>query len=357
MRTCSIRPRLGRMLAFVAVLASSLLPAPAGPAAYLKRPDAWFASAEGRNATANILSHQSPLGGWPKNTDTAARRFESDRNSLRPTFDNGATTDELRFLARAFNATRDAACRTAVERGLDYILAAQYPTGGWPQFHPPGSQYHRHITYNDGAMVRLLNFLREAARADGFAFLDAARRQSARAAFDRGIACIVKCQVIVDGHRTAWCAQHDEVDLRPRPGRTYELVSLSGSESVGIVRLLMSLETPGPEIVRAVDAAVAWFEAVRISGIRVVEETDEHAPKGKNKVVVKDPAAHALWARFYEIGTHRPLFADRDGVAKFTLAEIGYERRNGYAWYGTWPQDLLAKEYPDWKKRVSEARH
>jgi hypothetical protein len=33
-------------------------------------------------------------------------------------------------------------------------------------------------------------------------------------------------------------------------------------------------------------------------------------------------------------------------VAKHDLAEIGYERRNGYAWLGYWPRDLLEKEYP-----------
>jgi hypothetical protein len=68
--------------------------------------------------------------------------------------------------------------------------------------------------------------------------------------------------------------------------------------------------------------------------------------------VVKDPAAPPLWARFYEIGTNRPIFSDRDGVAKHALAEIGYERRNGYAWLGTWPQHLLEREYPAWKQRV-----
>src|SRR5205823_4923699 len=31
---------------------------------------------------------------------------------------------------------------------------------------------------------------------------------------------------------------------------------------------------------------------------------------------------------------------------------IGYERRNGYAWLGSWPQGLLEKEYPAWKKRT-----
>jgi hypothetical protein len=43
---------------------------------------------------------------------------------------------------------------------------------------------------------------------------------------------------------------------------------------------------------------------------------------------------------------------DRDGVPKGSLSEIGYERRNGYAWLGTWPRDLLEKEYPIWKQRV-----
>jgi Pectic acid lyase len=57
------------------------------------------------------------------------------------------------------------------------------------------------------------------------------------------------------------------------------------------------------------------------------------------------------WARFYEIETNTPIFADRDGVKKYDLAKIGYERRNGYAWYGTWPQRLLEKEYPAWKEK------
>ncbi|MEI7731270.1 MAG: pectate lyase [Verrucomicrobiota bacterium] len=36
------------------------------------------------------------------------------------------------------------------------------------------------------------------------------------------------------------------------------------------------------------------------------------------------------------------------------LAEIGYERRNGYAWYGNWPAALLDKEYPAWKRTKSK---
>lgn len=322
-----------------------------GARQYLKESDDWFRSADGRRITANILSYQSEQGSWPKNIDTTAAPYTGDRSKLSGTFDNDATTDELRFLAHALRATGDAKDRDAVLKGFDHILKAQYPTGGWPQFYPPDKQYHRYITFNDDAMVRLMLFLRETYSDDLFAFLDAARREAARKSFDRGIDCILKCQIKVDGKLTAWCAQHDEKDYRPREGRSYELVSLSGNESVGIVRLLMSLDDPSPQVVVAVQGAVRWFEAAKITGIREIREKDANGPKGFNKIVVKDPAAPPIWARFYQIGTNRPIFSDRDGIAKHDLSEIGYERRNGYAWLGYWPRDLLAVEYPAWKSK------
>lgn len=325
----------------------------AGASAYLEKSDAWFAGDEAKKIAANILSYQSDRGGWPKNEDTTARAYKGDRAKLQPTYDNGATTDELRFLARMYLATKDNAYRSAFERGLDYVLQGQYDNGGWPQFTPPGTGYHRHITFNDNAMVRLLLFVREIATAKTYDFVDEGRRKTAAAALERGIKCILRCQIKDNGQLTAWCAQHDEIDYRPRSARTYELAKLSGSESVGITRFLMSIERPSPEIVAAVDAAVVWFERAKLSGIRVEIQKDPKAAKGSNKVVVPDPQAPPLWARFYNIETNAPVFADRDGIPKATLAEIGDERRNGYAWYGNWPQKLLESEYPKWKKRVT----
>ena len=348
-----------RMSTLSALAASALLGfvpsalARSGPSRYLDKSEAWFAGPEAKRIAGHILSYQADRGGWPKNIDTTAAPFTGDRKTLKGTFDNDATTDELRFLARVYNATKNERYRKAFEKGYDYILGAQYPTGGWPQFFPPGSQYHRHITFNDHAMVRVMEFLRETYQQDLYGFLGGDRHKAARSAFDRGVECILKCQIKVDGKLTAWCAQHDEKDLRPRPARSYELVSLSGAESVGVVRLLMSLEKPSPEVVQAVDWAVAWFEAAKLKGIRVVVKADAKAPKGKDRVVVKDPDAPPLWARFYEIGTNRPIFADRDGVAKHELAAIGFERRNGYRWLGYWPQDMLEKDYPAWKKRLA----
>lgn len=340
---------------FIAMLAAMLYALPASAAEirdYLDRTEAWHRSDEGRRIASNVLSHQSPLGSWPKNTDTASKPFEGDRTRIRGTFDNGATLGELTFLARAFRATNDDAYRRAFLLGLDHIVQAQYPNGGWPQYYPPGEGYARHITFNDETMVRLMRFVREVATAEGYRFVDEDRRDAAAKAFDRGVECILKCQVRVDGKLTAWCAQHDAVTFEPRPARSYELVSLSGSESVGIVRLLMSIEEPSPEVIAAVDAAVAWFDAVKLTGIRVDRVPDAAAPKGTNKVVVADPSAQPMWARFHEIGTNQPIYADRDGVVKRNLADIGYERRNGYGWLGTWAQPVLEKEYPAWKRRL-----
>ena len=310
---------------------------------YAKKPDAWFRSAEGTRVADNVLSYQSAQGSWPKNIDTALKPYEGARAGLRGTFDNGATRSEMRFLAQAYNATKREPYRTAVLKALDNVLKAQYPTGGWPQSYPPGSGYHRHITFNDGAMVGLMVLLRDVARAEEFAFVDAQRRQKAKQAFDRGIRCILKCQIVVDGRRTAWCAQHDERTFEPRKARSYEHPSISGGESAGVIRLLMSLEKPGPEVIRAVDAACQWYESAKLTGIRQISLNGD-------KRILPDPDAPPLWARFYEIGTNRPIFSGRDGVIKYDMTEIEHERRNGYSWYGGSGKEVL-DAWPEWKKK------
>src|SRR4051812_16732142 len=228
------------ILTLACLLTLSASAASEGAKSYVKKPAAWFATDEAKRIAANILTWQADLGGWPKNVDTADAPYAGKREDLHGTFDNRATTDELRFLAHYFNATKDAKAKPAIERGIDYILKAQYPNGGWPQYYPPGTKYNRYITFNDDAMVRLMGFVRELYTDPTLAFVDDARKAAAKAAFDRGIDCILKCQVKIDGKLTVWCAQHDEKDLSPREARAFELVSLSGYESVGITRLLMS---------------------------------------------------------------------------------------------------------------------
>jgi PelA/Pel-15E family pectate lyase len=198
-------------------------------------------------------------------------------------------------------------------------------------------------------MIGVLKLLRDiAARKLDYAFVDDDRRAKAARAVEKGIECILKTQVVVDGKRTVWCAQHDEVTLAPAPARKFELVSLSGSESVGIVRFLMSINQPNAEVVAAIKGAIAWFEKSKLTGIKWVPKPDNTKMHGFDRVVVRDPDAGPLWARFYDIQTNRPIFAGRDSIVKYDVAEIEDERRNGYAWYVDGAADLLSKDYPQW---------
>ena len=319
------------------------------PSQYAKQSTEWFQSEEGRRIADNVLTWQTPHGSWPKNRDTASEPFDGKSDDLRGTFDNSATTGELRFLARAFRATSEPRYRQAFLKGLSHILEAQYPTGGWPQFYPLSKGYHRHITFNDNAMVRILELLRDVSESSDYGFLETEDRTQAKAAVIKGIDCILRTQIKQDGKLTAWCAQHDEKTLEPAWARSYEPPSISGAESVGVVRFLMSVEEPTPAIIAAVEGAVGWFKSAAIHGIRLETFTDAEGQKDKR--VVADPDAGPLWARFYEIGSNRPIFLDRDSVVRYTFSEIGQERRTGYAYYGSWATKLLTNEYPRWKEK------
>lgn len=308
------------------------------------KPDSWFRSEEGRSIVENILSWQSEQGAWPKNKDTTREAYRGSRSKLKGTFDNGATTGELRVLARAFRVSGEARYESAFLTGYDHILEAQYPNGGWPQYFPLSKQYHRHITFNDGSMIRIMEFLRDTTNSKDLVFLDSDRRAAAAKALDRGVDCIVKCQIVIEGSPTVWCAQHDEITLAPANGRSYELASLSGAESAGILNYLMSIEKPNPAVIRAVNGGVAWFEAAKIEGFRYTKSSSSE------RSLTKDPSARTLWARFYELKSNRPFFCDRDGVPKYNLEEIGGERRGGYSWYGTWGEGV-AKTYAKWPHR------
>ena len=319
---------------------------------FLKKPDSWFASDAGRSTAEVILSYQAKEGGWPKNTNTVSRKFEGDPGTLKGTFDNGATTDELRFLARGYNATKEDAYKAAFIRGLKHILEAQYPNGGWPQYFPLPPTYNRRITFNDGCMVRLMLFLKEVHSEARYEFVDASLRNACLSAFDKGVRCILGCQIVVDGVPTVWCQQHHEETLLPAGARKYELPSFSGAESVGVIRLLMKVTPVTSEIRTAVDSAVRWLDEHKITGVRIDSVPDLNSPTGTNLIVTKDPSAPPVWARFYDLKSGAPYFCDRDGVPKDSIDQIGFERRNGYGWYGDWPRTLIEQEYPAWKGRL-----
>jgi PelA/Pel-15E family pectate lyase len=69
-----------------------------------------------------------------------------------------------------------------------------------------------------------------------------------------------------------------------------------------------------------------------------------------DRIVVKDSLAPPIWARFYELETHKPLFCNRDSKLVYSLAEVERERRDGYGWYTYDPKKAL-KKYKTWQEK------
>jgi PelA/Pel-15E family pectate lyase len=314
----------------------------------------------------NILLYQQKNGGWPKNYDMMAILTEKQKailqegkDSLHTSFDNGATYSQIEYLARAYDKIKDERYRNSALSGIDFILKAQYPNGGWPQFYPDTSGYRKYITYNDDAMVGIMKVLHQIIQNKPYySFVGKEKRKEVKKSFDEGIECILKTQIIDNGKPTVWCQQHDNVNLKPQHARAFELPSKCGEESTGITLLLMSIEHPGKEVINSVKCAVEWFKNSEIHGIRVErikapKVVFKYRTSVTDKRVVIDPSAPPIWARFYTLKGNKPFFTDRNSVPVDSLSKVGRERRDGYTWYTYEPQKVL-DEYPAWNERIKK---
>ncbi len=335
----------------------------------LDRTASWYGSDEARRIAENAASFQTPAGGWSKHTDFTQHRrapgelFAGDSNSKflitndfdQPaevnwsyigTFDNDATITELRFLAKVIVAgkTNTAALEKSFARGLEYIFAAQFPNGGWPQVWPLQGGYHDDVTFNDDAMLNVIRLVRDVSLGGKeFSFVPAALRAQAEAVWKRGLDCILAAQITANGKRTAWGQQHDALTLQPSSARNYEMPSAASSESSTIVLFLMQLPNPDSNVVAAVHAAETWFAKTKIEGksFQVVGT--------ESRKLVDAPGAAPIWARYYEIGTDKPIFGDRDQSIHDDVNEISRERRKGYGWFKDTAK-RVEQHYAKWAK-------
>jgi len=376
----------------------------------LHRAPEYYKSDEARKVGDTVLSFQTPGGGWSKNLDfSVGPRMRGQiyaTANLPPTpqpkddydypkdetwhyistLDNDATNTEIHFLAElsaALPGKEGDAYRAAILRGIEFLLRAQYPNGGWPQVWPLEGGYHDAITFNDDAVTEsaetltlaanaakttndpeepdpaMVEMMKQAGRVvpeqhavtEDFSFVPQALRLRAKVAAAKALECILATQLKVpapDGKGmvlTVWAQQNDPLTLVPVSARNYEMPSLSSGESASVMEYLMSLPKPSPAVVCAVDAAAAWFEASKIMGYGWVG--DRRSPSRK---FVPVPGAGPLWARYYSLTTGKPIFGDRDKTIHDDVNELSAERLNGYGWYGAAPERAL-KEYAEWKKK------
>lgn len=333
----------------------------------------------------SIVKYQSKAGGWLKNQDwlEGCENKALDlyrKKSIGATIDNGATVSEMRRLVEAIDRlekmkelgfagidvkaleNREKRYQASFLKALDYLLKMQYANGGFPQFYPPKEKadYSEHITFNDNAMVNALRMLRDVAKDDDAlknVDVDDALRKKCLESYEKGIKCILDCQIRVDslgrvleygseewnkGKKTVWCQQHDRRTLAPAKARAYELPSYSGNgETCAILTLLMDIDNPSEDVRNAVKSAVEWLECHAMKDVE--KETFVNADGKKDVRLVKKEGAPLLWARFYALDDAEPFFCGRDGLPRHNLSDVDYERRNGYSWVGDQPAKIIKR--------------
>ncbi len=309
----------------------------------------------------NLMAYQNRDGGWAKNIDWLAILDPDSVMASLPehyrqsTLDNTNIYPQIEYLADTYLLTGDEKYKPAILKGLDYLLATQKSNGGWRGWDVDA------ITFNDDVTNGTLQLFQYILQGDeSFGWLESSMIERIRSAYERGIDVILRCQMVQNGVKTAWGQQHDNTTLVPVKARSYELPAITAHESCGVISLLMNMEHPTPEVIDAVDHAIAWLERSKIYGIRVEkiaipenEYTNHEYPY--DRVVVEDPDAEPIWARFYEIEDNTPFMCNRDGIKVWKLSDVLPERRMGYGWYGYWPKEVMQR-YPEWRKRVTQNR-
>ena len=310
---------------------------------YGNKSASFYRSLEGRQMADNMLTWQNADGGWPLMT-TWREPFTGDESRAGPWGRGSAlvksSVNEIRFLARAYAATGDDAYKAAAEAGISFILDHQYENGGWPHAVNDRNEYDQNVGYNDDEMADIIDFLIDVRSDPEFSFLSPDKKARVESSFDSAIQFILDTQILVEGTRTAWAQQYDQTTLQPAAARAFEPAAISGGESAGVLLTLMSVRNPSDDVKAAIEAGVQWYRDAQIDGLRL-ERGDG------DQTVTEDPTAPPLWARYYEIPTMKPIFAGRDGIIRYAMAEIEQERRGGYAWYNYNGSRVFAA-YEDW---------
>ncbi len=262
----------------------------------------WYGSDEAQQIADKLLSAQKNTGGWMKNIEFH-KENDTGGKSQHSCLDNGATTQEMRFLAKVWQRTKADKYQEAFLKALNMIFTAEKSVGGWSQYWPlsENGSYQNYITFNDDLMTNVMKILKDinANKGDFADIVDETSRAKCQASFDKAIECIIKCQVDDNGTPAAWCAQHDPEDFLPMEGRPHELPSISGYESASLLSYLMTIENPSKELQQTIHTAIAWLDAHKIDG-KAVEDFTNASGEADRRIV--DKAGSAVWGRFIQLG-------------------------------------------------------
>jgi hypothetical protein len=282
-------------------------------------------------------------GGWAYRIDQEQARPSSGQSKQTPprslknvtTLDDDTTQAALRFLMKLDTVLnrKDKRINNAVEYSLTALLKAQYPNGAWPQRYSefpdpkdypvkrasfpkswpkeyPKADYRSYYTFNDNTLADLIDtmFLAEQ-------LYDQPRyRAAARKAGD----FILLAQM--PEPQPAWAQQYN-AEMHPAWARRFEPTAVTGGESQGVIRILLTLyrHTHDDKYMAPIGRALDYLERSQL-------------PNGQ-------------LARFYELKTNRPLYFTKDYV-------LTYDDSDMPTHYGFKVSSKLARLRSDYEKSL-----
>jgi pectinesterase len=334
----------------------------------------FYATERAKQIADNIIKYQRNSGGWFKNFDMVnlsdlvfllpGEIPDYDNNNW-STLDNDSTHVQMQFLARVISmGSNDPRYVSSFYRGLAFILRAQYPSGGWPQFAEPyRAGYWSEITFNDDAMASVMNLLEDIYQKEwhmAFVWNEPQILREVLDARNRGIECILRSQWkttglpgFAGGELTVWSQQVDILTLQPSQGRAYELPSISSMESVTILDYLMRIPNPGPRVIRAINAAATWYDVNAMRGYTTERIFNQRMLRGSvREVYYTGNPRDMVWNRFYDLEIGKEgMFISRDGLIRWHFYEINELGRQGYQFITNRPRGILER-YAQWKRRA-----
>lgn len=260
-----------------------------------------------------LIRGQLRSGGWdnriefdPGERSKYAYRVEPDDGRKRrntTTFDDNKTQSAIRFLMELDQELtfENPVLHESVSYALDAVLKSQYSSGAWPQRYSefpspedttqikasipqtwsrtyPGKKYSAFYTLNDNTMSDLIELLLDAHDI----YQDRRYLKSA----ERGGEFFLNAQL--PEPQPGWAQQYDR-NMHPAWARKFEPPAITGGESQGVMRTLLLLyrRTAGvskdaDRFLEPLPRAIAYYRRSLL-------------PDGR-------------LARFYELGTNRPLF-------------------------------------------------
>jgi hypothetical protein len=260
-----------------------------------------------------LIRGQLESGGWANNIEfdpllrpryayRADHRTTVGRRRNRTTFDDNKSQSSLEYLMlvdRKLNF-QNPAIHEAAMYALESFTRAQYPNGAWPQqyteFPDPADypvvkakfpnswnrtyeriSYSRFYTLNDNTVCDLIELMLTAHAVYG----DDRWLASAK----KGGDFLLLAQL--PEPQPGWAQQYN-IDMEPEWARKFEPPAITGGESQGVMQTLMTLydRTGDEKYLKPVPRAIEYYRSLELDNGQL--------------------------ARFYEIGTDKPLYFTRE---------------------------------------------